>query len=82
MSYRTPPVIIERTGLYRITSFGNGDAYPFERLGDNPAEVFIQGDAATDFRAEYDAAGIAYEARQDVPWDDCLAELWSLVSEA
>ena len=85
MSYRSAPVVIERTGLYRLTSFGNGDAYAFERFGGIPAEIFVQGDAATELRAAYDDIQSAYSTPGTIfhrwTWDVCLAELWALVSD-
>ena len=74
MSYRSAPVVLERTGLYRLTSFGNGDAYSFERLGDDAHEIFVQGDGATELRAAYEDARDAYGTPGTVfhraTWDD------------
>lgn len=84
MSYRVAPCVIEHTDLYRVTSFGNGDAYSFERFGLNPAEVYIQGDAATDWRSAYDDIANAYATPGTVfyrqSWNACLSQLWDLVS--
>lgn len=84
MSYRSAPVVLEHTGLYRLTSFGNGDAYSFERFGPIPAEVYVQGDGATELRAAYDdvkeAAATPGTIFHRATWDDCLALLWSIVS--
>lgn len=85
MSHQSAPVVIERTGLYRVTSFGNGAAYSFERLAVKPAEVFIQGDAAIEWRAAYDDVASAYATPGTIfhrqSWDQCLSYLWDLVSE-
>lgn len=46
-------IVIFHYGGYRVTSYGNGGAYQLEAGG---TSVFVQGDDATDFRREFDAA--------------------------
>lgn len=54
--------IIMSSGAYRLVSYGNGLSYSLElRIEGEPLRtVFVQGDDATQFRAELDALEAAY----------------------
>lgn len=47
-------VTIVETPNYVLVSYGNGFAYSLVRKGAN-ADVFVQGDDATEFRNQFDA---------------------------
>lgn len=69
---------IENTDAWRVNSHGNGTAYTFTRKSDG-ATGFVQGDDATQWRADYEAMHIAYIDPKSVwfgcGWNRCLAEL-------
>lgn len=68
-------VVIFHSARFDIVSYGNGEAYA---VHDNPEKrsMFVQGDEATEFRAEFDA----WPA--DLPIDDFCEEQLAIRAEA
>jgi hypothetical protein len=62
--------IIHDLPAWRVTSFGGGLAYSFCNIK-TAQEVFLQGDAATDFREELDDNAELYD-----DYATLLAVLW------
>lgn len=60
-------VVIFHSARFGLVSYGNGEAYAVHD-NENKRSMFVQGDEATDFRAEFDAWP------EDIPTDDFCAE--------
>lgn len=63
-------------GAFGVTSYGNGLAYAVS--GPDDRSYFVQGDSASDWRAEYDAADAA--GRLDEFHADYMAAIGELES--
>lgn len=73
-------VIIESTDEFRLDSIGNGAAYEMTNKSTGESRFIQYGDAATDFRKEYDDMVQAHTNPQSVwyhtAWNACLRNLF------
>lgn len=72
MAYRFSGVVAERAG-FKLESYGNGAAYRFQHT-ESCRDVWIDGDSAAQFRADYDE--LDAELGGDLHGKDMLAWLW------